>query len=502
MRADVCAVRDSLCANHPYSSARESILPLFEDELQARRTQTDVTLAEIFVHLHGMLFTRISLDDFDECLQRFLERLREETILSKRPDSTSITSFGDAEWFMIAVINLSALYQFGAEDGVLKKATDKEMETTSATSNNQHHHRKSKGPHNNGPSKVDIPQVTPQAIMLNSKRVENVTSEEELDQISKSTDAAVVKQLNGMNMNSNGEPLDDQPVVFLLAQRLAFSILDILLQQSPRLVHNSPILNPYIVMILTFLSHMAHQFPTALRHLERTIPWTRLVNLFNHIPKSIEVRVEAPAKLVGVPLPEDWCIRGMDWTGRHLFGRGHWRSKGGNHGRRDRERGDEVSANTGIIFLESEMDALSFNLNSIDESTGMSSEDNPEATVPSHQLSMGRWKRVAGTAVNLVRNVAGLDYISGESRGGRSGESKFMIVGNLEKKMKRWKKEDEDAVEAERVSRETIWLRERSEEYTGDESEDNEEESDIEDDGAESDSSAVKELKVCHFTQV
>jgi protein SMG6 len=26
------------------------------------------------------------------------------------------------------------------------------------------------------------------------------------------------------------------------------------------------------------------------------------------------------------PLPEDWCLRGMEWVGRNIFERGFWKS--------------------------------------------------------------------------------------------------------------------------------------------------------------------------------
>ncbi|GAA5977516.1 hypothetical protein JCM5350_004717 [Sporobolomyces pararoseus] len=47
------------------------------------------------------------------------------------------------------------------------------------------------------------------------------------------------------------------------------------------------------------------------------------------LPPTLEIRLDCPSKLMssrGTPLPEDWCIRGMEWSGRQLFGRGYWRS--------------------------------------------------------------------------------------------------------------------------------------------------------------------------------
>ena len=43
---------------------------------QARRQAPDARLTEIFVCLHGMLFTNIQLDDFKRVLERFQEKLQ------------------------------------------------------------------------------------------------------------------------------------------------------------------------------------------------------------------------------------------------------------------------------------------------------------------------------------------------------------------------------------------------------------------------------------------
>lgn len=64
-----------MIAIHPFQTSRESILPLWSQAAQARRSAPDATTSELFVLLHGMLFTNIQLDDFAPTLARFLERL-------------------------------------------------------------------------------------------------------------------------------------------------------------------------------------------------------------------------------------------------------------------------------------------------------------------------------------------------------------------------------------------------------------------------------------------
>jgi protein SMG6 len=492
MAADLSvALSRSLTAAHPYLSARESILPLFEDEHQARRTQPDVTKAELFVHLHGMLFTKISLDDFEECLARFLERLTEEGYLLKRTrdDWASMGTgptapFGDAEWFMIGVINISALLQYGAEDGVLRKHTTKE--TAHAPSR---------------PASTTTTQKTrtPQAIMLNPsslKRSETATAHDDVDDgdvlggdsISSprlGATADVVMQLNTST--------EDDPLVFRLAQRLTCAMLDCALQHPYRIVGDSKVVNPYITLILTFLAHMS-QHPAAFRHLERAVPWNRLVDFFNMIPSSIDIRLDVQSKLLGGPLPEDWCIRGMDWTGRHLFGRGYWRPKTTNGGSSRRDEcapplldgaGGGGGGSAGAS-LESEMDALKFDLATLDEFMDGEVEG---ANSASGQLSQARWRRVATLAAWLARNVAGLDVdvtATGDA-------PRFAVSGGLVAKLRRWKREDEETAEAERASRISAWARDGPEEDEGDEDEMSSSEDDDDDDDEDP---TVRDLKV------
>ncbi len=49
---------------HPYPTSRESILPIWSATAQARRSVPDARASELFVLMHGMIFTNIQLDDF------------------------------------------------------------------------------------------------------------------------------------------------------------------------------------------------------------------------------------------------------------------------------------------------------------------------------------------------------------------------------------------------------------------------------------------------------
>ncbi len=64
-----------MVAFHPFSMVRKSVLTMWSPAVQARRQVPDARLPELFVLLHGMLFTNIQLDDFKRVLERFQEKL-------------------------------------------------------------------------------------------------------------------------------------------------------------------------------------------------------------------------------------------------------------------------------------------------------------------------------------------------------------------------------------------------------------------------------------------
>ena len=64
-----------MIALHPFSTSREAVLPVWSPSAQSRRQAPDASLTELFVLLHGMIFTNIQLDDFKGVLARFEEKL-------------------------------------------------------------------------------------------------------------------------------------------------------------------------------------------------------------------------------------------------------------------------------------------------------------------------------------------------------------------------------------------------------------------------------------------
>lgn len=431
-----------------------------------------------------MLFTKIALDDFDACLGRFLERLTEEGCRIGRSSDWAalgmgtgpLAPFGDAEWSMVAVINISALLQYGAEDGVLKKNSSRDPAPAPSSR------------HTPSSSVVAASKArTPQAIMLNPSSLKRADTPDEGDDDSLPGDTSprpppceVVMQLG-----TSGDDDSDDPLAFRLAQRLAFSTLELALVHPFRVIGDAKLVNPYLILLLTFLANVA-QHPAALRHLERSIPWARIVGFLNSIPSSVDVRLDVQSKLVGNPLPEDWCIRGMDWTGKHIFGRGYWKTKsspGGGGGRRD-DSSPPIGPSSNSIGVESEMDALKFKVEEVDDYA----DDEEGTTSASVLLARERWRRVATLGAWLARSVPGLDL---------GPQGKFVISGALEGKLGRWKREEEDAKEAERQSRAMQWARDAAADAArvAELEESTEDEDDDDDDEDPADSEVVKELK-------
>jgi protein SMG6 len=74
-------------------------LPIWSSTAQLQRSQPDARAPELFVLLHGMLFTNIQLDDFLPTLAHFLEHIE-------------IEGAKEREWIMMAVMNISAVLEY------------------------------------------------------------------------------------------------------------------------------------------------------------------------------------------------------------------------------------------------------------------------------------------------------------------------------------------------------------------------------------------------------
>ncbi|CAH7685190.1 hypothetical protein PPACK8108_LOCUS19673 [Phakopsora pachyrhizi] len=463
----------SLTAASPYLPARESILPFFESEHQSRRSRPEVSISDLFVHLHGMLFTKIQLDDFEKELARFMERLAEDRLLSAKQHQADFeerrhrstvslnSTMPDVSWIMMAVINICALLQYGAEDGVIKVDHQKNFKPS------QDFLRR--------PFTQDLQDLVPSSVeFLNDKPLSS-----SLDNQFK----GIVIKIPDLDESTNKE----QPAVFTLAAKLSFSMLEDVLQHTHR-----EQLCPYATLILTFIASMT-QNEGLIKRFERFIPWVKLAEFFNQLPESVFLKLSSHLpesthstnqsgmkfRLTGFPLLEDWCLRGMEWTGKNLFGRGFWKSQK-NHGNATPvEHGVQLKLPYGNFNIESEVDVLA----------GLSEEHEINNVQPDEMNS--RRKRVGLVAFWFAKLESWLIFEDIPDC-----DNKFRISDSLKQKLKLWQEEAQFEREKQRLhqqqkssrNREIAEIDEEIDRGIGDEDEEVEE-----DDPDESD--LIKSLK-------
>jgi protein SMG6 len=274
-----------MIAIRPFETARESVLPLWSQASQARRSAPDARAPELFVLLHGMLFTNIQLDDFAPILARLLERLGIE-----EPEGR--------EWTMMAVINIGALLEYGRPQGVLRR--------TGVL-----------GPQDR------TPIVVPAAgkVKLARKPQADERMDVDGDEHKRSSDVEAPNPRISPVL-SDASASTEPPPAFKMAQELTFKML----AHALRSTRDVP--NPYVTILLTFLQTILRH-PEGLATFERAIPWADLAAFLTrgrpHVP-STSTQSEKLGK--SSIMMEDWAIRGLAWPGR-IFERGSWEGHDG-----------------------------------------------------------------------------------------------------------------------------------------------------------------------------
>jgi hypothetical protein len=370
--------------------------------LQKKRATFDATASDLFLLMHGMLFTRIELDNFDGVFDRFMERLTEDLHMGTvhgagRP-------IPQVEWLTMAIVNIAAMMQYGIDDGLIRKALAEETAARKV-------------------QKASQTTQPPQAIMLRDE--ERLPDDDETEALTGKVKTLTVDPTQ----------VDSYPLPFANACRLSFAMLRFCLQHPTRLIGLTHVLNPYLTTMLTFLATVLKQ-PAAQQLLEYYIPWVELVAYFNIIPRKIEIRPDPAAKLMGgPPIPEDWCIRGMEWVGRRVYERGFWKSKSNSTGSGSRGSGGPAQPRQGPR-VQNEMDVLTEqDVNPedimdgvVDDVEGSDLTDTPPA------ITQRRWRRSAWAAGILLGCVHGL-------RMSPDGRMEIIPDGGLQSKISSWKAE-------------------------------------------------------------
>ena len=434
----------SMTTLQPFTTARESILALWSPSAQLRRSSPEAHVSDLFVLLHGMLFTNIQLDDFQSTLSRLLERLQIEEVEER-------------DWMMMAVVNIGSILEYGRPTAVLKQISG------------------------------IVPTIPPLPKPRTSSKKEERRDPDRMDIDAEEEDVKMLTTDGSTSMpvsaKAYADPDGDLPVHLRLSLQLAFTMLSQVLSRPMRSIpFQKDSLNPYITIILTFVSTAVKSDHWSI--FERVIPWGELATFLGSIPRSIiklSDEVAGPREpsiiTVGcVPLPEDACLRGMAWGGRKIYERGFWnRAVNGRVNETavlDVKEGEEVS--DGIIEDD---------------------DDDDDGKGSSHHISDqdNRLIRVLRSGTRIAKYVDGFVCIQQPN-----GKRIWSVEGRLADKVETWKEQRRREREEEDMRR-TRRRWDDSMDVDEEPMEDVSEESDIEN---ENDSEEVKALKVCPFSAI
>lgn len=440
-----------MTALHPFMTSRESVLPLWSGASQARRMNPDAKVSELFVLLHGMLFTNIQLDDFQPTLARFLERL-------------DIEGAEEREWIMMAIINIASVLEYGKPSGLLRRMG---------------------GVGSRDPGRIVVKKPVTQ-------------EENRMDVDDEQTPAAGAQ--TSPTLSESDSYMPEHPPAFKYALQLTFAMLSFVLRNPTRkateYTHSS--LNPYLTVLLTFLATILKHQPS-LALLERSIPWDNLATFFTSIPRKVmesqglftilgvapEQRWSMLTTACAPPLPEDWCMRGMEWVSRKVFERGYWKSGADrpeievletqeSSQMTDGQIEDDKEEYKGQHFYGVKLDG-SYDVSTIPRNEGW--------RVSPKETTMKRWTRIVRSAVDIAGVVPGFTWVE--------GTREWRVEGRLADKVAAWR--EMERMEREEEEKRRMGKRWVDEDELMDVDEEGDEESSEDD---ENDSEEVKELKV------
>ncbi|KAH0537601.1 hypothetical protein FGG08_005633 [Glutinoglossum americanum] len=305
----------SLSCVQPFLSARESILTLFDPILCGTEPAYHRSLPAdtAFIKAHGILFTGVSLDRFDDVVDQFLSLLDNNI--------GRVTSKWKEQGVYIAVANSAALFGYASKDNLLRIMYTQEQ--------------------NNGqeamPGVVAQPDTkttesgSADRTVSDSAGAENVLPPAPGDNNNEPSRSQTVqpKSTSGPTYNAAGELSEpgthDSPeaskdvAAFANGKFLTFATLDLALQRI-----GDPNVLPHVHVSLVFMNHIMHSEPV-MKLVENEFPWESLASMLNTLVTTYDTfwRVEngefpEPEKGVGRPLPEDFNIRGLEWASSYF----------------------------------------------------------------------------------------------------------------------------------------------------------------------------------------
>ena len=370
----------------PFTTARGSILALWTPSAQLRRSSPEAHVSDLFILLHGMLFTKIQLEGFHPTLSRLLDRLQIEEIEER-------------DWMMMAVINIGSVLEYGRPTAVL-----------------------------NGISDI-VPTIPPLPKSRTSSKKEEREDPDRMDDNAEEDDikmGAVADEATSSTTIAMGDAgQDDLHVHLKLSLQLAFSILSQALSRPMRRVpFQRDTVNPYITIILTFVSRVVKSDHWPI--FERVIPWGELAVSLCAVPKSIiklsdEVASsrEPPFITTGCsPLPEDACLRGMAWGGQRIYERDFW------------NRDTNGRINEAAVLDVKEGEGVSDGI--IEDDDG--DDDDGDDDTPRISDQDNRWIRVLRSGMRFAQHVDG--FVCTQQP---NGERFWTVEGRLADRVESWK---------------------------------------------------------------
>ncbi|KAI5777653.1 hypothetical protein EDC01DRAFT_635571 [Geopyxis carbonaria] len=293
----------SLGVSQPFNSARESILTVFDpichpDVLSARSQPVEAA----FVQLHSITFTHVDGEKFDEALDDFLVLLDKHI---GRPASK-----WKVQGCFVAICNITALYQYGARDSLLRRAYKEGR-------------KQAVGEEEDSTMNKNMDKATA-PLTENEAAIEGLlppygNSAEHANDLEKKYDPNVKHEPIGDTNDAVAQSM--QEISLMYSKRLGFGVLSLTLE---RLGDGNVM--PHWHSWLAFIFHLTVAVP-ALRLLENEFPWHSMVDMLNDLLKTLDSDAESniiakefprPSKGIGRPLPEDYTLRGLAWCARYF----------------------------------------------------------------------------------------------------------------------------------------------------------------------------------------
>ena len=279
----------SMTVDPPFLPARKFISS-FLDTL-VTNCQVDLPVDLSFVHLHGVWFTH-KFDQFADKLDHYLTLLRKYIRVSGQDRIV--------QGCFIAVCNIAALYEYNSGTSNLRQAWKKGTVRTTETK-----------------EEVTLPQIkNNNASLTKTKNKYNIIP---LPHEASSDPASLTIPL-GKPQVGNKSPVavieqkasDERSLQYAITMN--FKILELILELTEdELTDNSNVL-PHVHIYMIFLLHLTKSIP-AMRLIEQGFPIKPLVFLLNSLSKASTLRFETlDFPSLGHLLPEDWVLRGLEYT--------------------------------------------------------------------------------------------------------------------------------------------------------------------------------------------